>query len=135
MKKKLILMAGMLALALTFVNAQSSDFQVLSASGKEVKIKVINDTKLYSVALAAGSQTYEAGALANEKGDVRWANGSRFWAGSSLPMPKEFGVGAMQLTADSEIVFSEFGAPDGFTPEQIMILTEPEAKPIYLRKP
>jgi hypothetical protein len=29
MKKKLIYMAGMLVLALTFVNAQSTDFQII----------------------------------------------------------------------------------------------------------
>jgi hypothetical protein len=135
MKKKLIFMAGMLALALTFVNAQSSDFQVLSASGEEVKIRVINDTKLYSVALTAGSQIYEAGSFANEKGDVRWANGATLLAGSSMSMPKRHGIGAMQLTAGTEIIFTRFNTPADFTPEQIMILTEPEAKPIYLRKP
>jgi hypothetical protein len=90
---------------------------------------------LYSIALTAGSQTYEAGSFANEKGNVRWANGSVFVAGSSLSMPKRYGVGPMQLTAGTEIVFTRFGAPADFTPEQIMILTEPEAKPIYLRKP
>jgi hypothetical protein len=135
MKKKLIFMAVMLALALTFVNAQSSGFQVLSASVEGVKIRVINETKLYSVALVAGSQVYEAGSFANEKGDVRWANGSIFRAGSSLSMPKEFGVGAMRLTAGTEIGFTEFGAPADFKPERIMILTEPKAEPIYLRIP
>jgi hypothetical protein len=135
MEKRLIFMAGMLALALTFVSAQTSDFQVLSAAADQVKIRVLNDTKLYSVALTAGSQIYEAGSLSNEKGDVRWANGSVFWAGSSLPMPKTFGVGAMRLTAGAEIVFMEFDVPADFKLDQIMILTEPEAKPIYLRKP
>jgi uncharacterized membrane protein len=133
MKKKLIFMAGMLAF--TFVNAQGSDFQVLDASAKQVKIKVVNDAKLYSIALTAGSKAYEAGRFANEKGDVRWANGATWWAGSSLMMPKRFGVGAMQLAAGTEIVFTGFDAPADFTPGQIMVLTEPEAKPIYLRKP
>jgi hypothetical protein len=135
MKKKLIFMAGMLVLALTFVNAQSSGFQVISASAEGVKIRVINDTKLYSIALATESQTYEAGGFANEKGDVHWANGSVFTAGSSLSMPKRYGVGAMRLTAGTEIVFTRFGAPADFTFERIMILTEPDAEPIYPPKP
>ncbi|MDR2625969.1 MAG: hypothetical protein LBC37_06510 [Zoogloeaceae bacterium] len=122
-------------LALALANAQSSDFQVLDASAEQVKIRVVNDAKLYSIALTAGSQTYEAGLLSNEKGDVHWANGATFLVGSSMPLPKSFGVGAMQLVAGTEIVFTEFGAPAGFAPEQVMILTEPKAKPIYLRKP
>jgi hypothetical protein len=135
MKKKLIFMVGMLALALTFVNAQSSNFQILDVSVEQVKIRVINDTKLYSVALTVGSQIYEAKSFANEKGDVRWANGSVFWAGSSMSMPKRYGVGAMQLGPGTEIIFTRFDAPVDFKIEQIMILTEPEAEPIYLRTP
>jgi hypothetical protein len=134
MMKRLIFMVGMLVLTLTFANAQSSNphFRVLSASVEQVKIRVIKDTKLYSIALTAGSKIYGARYLANKKGDVRWANGSTFRAGSSMPMPKS---GAMQLTAGTEIVFTGFGAPADFKFKQIMILTEPEAKPIYLRKP
>jgi hypothetical protein len=123
MMKRLIFMVGMLMLTLTFANAQSSDshFQVLSASVEQVKIRVIKDTKLYSIALTAGSQIYEAKLLAFVKDGLRW----------EIKMP-----GALkEAAAGAEIIFEEFDAPTDFKLEQIMILTEPEAKPIYLPKP
>ena len=111
--------------------AQSSPFQLVSVSSTKVKIKIVSETKLYNVALVAGSQTYEGSALSVSKNFVRLSNGSTFIEGSSgLPFPMQ-----LQLSPSTEITISGFAASKGFKATKVMFLTEKNAKPLYLDIP
>jgi hypothetical protein len=105
-------------------------FEIIRVDKDSVTFKTVVQTKLYVVALVSGTQTVEAGTVSNLVGDITWANGATFWAGSSVPMPKTFNVGAMTLPAEAVINVYSFDAPSGFKAQKIKFVPE-GAKEMY----
>jgi len=132
MKKFLMVVLSSLLFA-AVCQAQSAPFQLVSVSANEVKIKVLSATTLYSVALAADSQIHQGKSFSNTKGDVKFPSGATAMAGSSLMLPS--GWGPIQLPPGTEVTISEFGAPKDFKAKSVMLLTEKNAKPLYLSVP
>ncbi|MDR3261065.1 MAG: hypothetical protein LBT78_04440 [Tannerella sp.] len=97
--------------------------EIIRVYKDSVTFKTVAETKLYAVALVSGTQTVEAGTISNSVGDIKWANGATFLAGSSIPMPKTLNVGAMSLPAGAVMkVF--FATPSSFTAKKIKFITE-----------
>jgi hypothetical protein len=106
-------------------------FEMISCRNDSVKFKAVAETKFYSLALVSGSSTVEAKTFSNSVDTVRWANGSRFWPGSTMSLPSAFGVGAMTLPAGTVITVYKFSLPENFKAEKIRIVTEEGAKEMF----
>ena len=113
--------------------AKSNDiFEIIAFSKDSVQLKTAAETKLYSVALiSSNNTTFEGGSFSNSVDTVYWANGSRFWPGSSMGMPAAFGVGAMTLNKGAVLTISGFGTPDGFKPAKIKLITDGTTEMYY----
>ncbi len=114
----------------SFCNAQSvakksnGVFEIVAFSKDSVQLKIAAETKLYSVELISGDQSFEGRSFSNSVDTVYWANGAQFWPGSSMSMPASFGVGAMTLNKGAVLTISRFDTPDGFKPAKIKLTTD-----------
>ena len=107
-------------------------FEVISFGNDSVKFKTIIETKFYSLALIFGDSIFEGKSWSNAEGTVKWANGSQFWAGSSMSMPANFGVDAMTLPEGIVMTIYRFGISDDFKKvEKIRFITEKGAPEMY----
>ena len=106
-------------------------FEIVSFGADSVMFKTEVETKFYAIALESGDQLYEGQSFSNSVDTVYWANGARFWPGSSMSMPAVFGVGAMTLPKGAVLTVSGFKAPEGFKPSRIRFTTEGETKMYY----
>lgn len=114
-------------------SAQKSNgvFEIVAFSKDSVQLEIAADTKLYSVALISGEQSFDGESFSNLVDTVYWANGAQFWPGSSMGMPASFGVGAMTLHKGAVLKIYEFGTPEGFKPTKIKITTDGATEMYY----
>ena len=112
-------------------NKNNGVFEILSFSNDSVQFKAVRETKFYAIALMSGSEVFEGKSFSNSVGTVKWANGSQFWAGSSMGMPATFGVGAMTLPERAILTVYGFGTPDAFKTTKIKFVTEGTTEMYY----
>jgi hypothetical protein len=106
-------------------------FEIISYSPDSVKFKAVVETKFYSLALVSGKQTVEAQWCSNSADTVQWANGARFWPGSTMPLPASVNIGAMTLPAGIIMTVSDFSVPENFKAEKVRFITEGTTEMYY----
>jgi hypothetical protein len=111
--------------------ASNGVFEIIDVSKDRVKFKIVSDTKFYSLELMDGEQAVAASSFSNSEGNVYWANGSIFTAGSQMSMPARYGVGAMGLKAGTVMEVNRFNAPKDFKPGKVRFTTEGATQMIY----
>jgi hypothetical protein len=106
-------------------------FEIISFGKDSLKFKAVVETKFYALAFVSGDQIFEGKSWSNAESTVRWANGSQFWAGSSMSMPAAFGVDAMTLPEGIVMTVYRFGVPDNLKVAKIRFLTEEDSPEMY----
>ena len=69
--------------------------------------------------------------FSNSVDTVRWANGARFWPGSSMRLPAAHGVGAMTLPKGIVINVYGFKTPENFKATKIKFITDGKIEMYY----
>jgi hypothetical protein len=106
-------------------------FEILSFNNDSVQFRTVVETKFYALALMSDSEIFEGKSFSNSVGTVGWANGARFWAGSTMRMPASFGVGAMTLPEGAVLTIYGFGIPEGLKAIKIKFVTEGTTEMYY----
>jgi len=124
-------MQTLTAFGQTKSSASNRVFEIVSVSKDSVYVKIVSDTKFYSLKLISGKESFAASSFSNLVDTVYWANGQRFWPGSEMPMPAELSVGAMRLKSGAVLKLYGFKAPANFKPAKVSIITEGSTEYVY----
>jgi len=112
--------------------AQSSKsnglFEIISFSNDTVKLKIVEETKLYSVALTDGNQIFEAKMASNPTDTVRWPNGAKWLPNSKFPMSM---LNVAVLSKGFVLTVYDFECPENFEATEIRFITEKGTTEIY----